>query len=580
MTRSVSRRNLFKIGGGVAVAGVGASVAFTAHAQDVEPAQALHSSLVYPGADGKLNYALEEQSDRKIPNFSWAGYRNGEAPIPTAETVPAAVELEPIPGETDATVRINAALAEVAAKPKDANGFKGALLLHPGLYPVAETIELKYSGVILRGSGRTGDPAVSTIIRSTAKAGTENELTGVECPIKIGSDDMGVKWETMPDGTAPVPIPITSELVTAGSRRFAIESTAGLAVGDNIIIWHPCTSDWIDAIDGGGVTARPPWEPDKHPIMYNRFIKAIPTENEILIDAPVFNDLNFDLSKSYVYKWSNPNEVVNAGVENLRVDMGLLAEETKEEQENEKHADSCIVVSRSRDTWVRNVSTLHFKRSGVMVRRSHRVTVDDVWARDPRSRPVGGMRYNFCAGYMAQQVLFTNVWASQARHAFVAGGGASTSGVVWLDSRSNNGLKESGGHAHWSQGLLFDNVREETSESDRDEVLNLHNREDGGADESADAHGWSSVYSVLWNCTVGDGKDGFGRQACVQQPPTSQNFAIGTKGTGVKDTDGVVRVVSGESWIVTEPIGFVEHTNKNVEPASLYRKQLADRLAP
>ncbi len=578
MTRSVSRRNLFKIGSGVAAAGVVASSTSAAHAQDVEPAQVWHSRLVYPGTDGKLNYAIDGESKKKIPNFSWAGYRNGEVPVPTASTVPTVLRIDPIPDEDDATGRINDALAEVAAMPMGANGFIGALELRAGVYNVAETIKLKYSGVVLRGAGRTGDHTVSTIIRSTAKEGTE-KTGGVECPIKIGSDDTSVNWETMPDGTAPVPIPITSELVTAGSRRFAIGSTAGLAVGDNIIIWHPGTTRWIDEIGGGGVNTRPPWRPDEHPIMYSRFIKAMPTPNEILIDAPVFNDLDLDHSKSYIYKWSHPNEVVNAGVENLRVDMGLLAEGTEEERQDEAHADSCIVVSRSRDTWVRNVSTLHFKRSGVMVRRSHRVTVDDVWARDPRSKPEGGRRYNFCAGHMAQQVLFTNVWASQARHAFVAGGGTSTSGVVWLDSRSNNGLKESGGHAHWSQGLLFDNVREETSESDRDEVLNLHNREDAGADESADAHGWSSVYSVLWNCTVGDGKDGFGTQACVQQPPTSQNFAIGTKGTGAEDTDGVVRVVTGESWIVAEPIGFVEHTNKTVEPVSLYRKQLEDRMA-
>ncbi|WP_026163074.1 hypothetical protein [Kribbella catacumbae] len=381
---------------------------------------------------------------------------------------------------------------------------------------------LKYSGVVLRGSGRTGDPAVSTIIRSTATGGTENNEIGVECPIRIGSDDPTVNWETRVGNT----IPVASVFVPAGSRRLTLKSTAGLSVGDNIIIWHPCTQEWIAAIDHGGVNLDPPWAPGDEPIMYNRFIKAI-QGNDIVICAPVSNDLDASLSESFVYKWPDMNEVVNAGVENLRVDMG------DPDEQNEAHPDSCIVVSRSRDTWVRNVSTLHFKRSGVMVRRSH---------------------------------LFTNVWASQARHAFVSGGGAATAGVVWLDSRSNNGYLESGGHAHWSQGLLFDNVREELNSSDRLPVLNLHNRVDGGADETAHAHGWSSVYSVLWNCTVDNNK-----QACVQRPPTSQNFAIGTAGR--------MGVVTGENWLGVEKIGYEEHTNKAVKPVSLYRKQLADRLA-
>lgn len=559
MTGSVSRRNLFKIGGGVAAAGVGASVASTAHAQDPEPAVIWHSELVYPGADGELNYALDDASHKKIPNFSFAGYRNGEAPIPT---VPAVKTISSIAGEVDATARINAALAEVAAMPMDANGFRGALQLGPGLYQVAGTIELKYSGVVLRGSGRSNDPAVGTIIKSTATSGIENPEGGVECPIRIGSKNQDVDWKTRIGDT----IPLAPEVALAGSRRLKLAPNTSLSVGDNIIIWHRCTPEWIAAINGGGVELDEPWQPGDQPIMYNRTIKAI-DEDEIVICAPIFNDLDPSLSEIFVYKWPNMNEVANSGVEDLRVDMvepptGLP----------NNHADSCIVIERSRDTWVRNAATTRFKQSGVMVRRSHRVTVENVWALEPRSELKGGFRYNFCAGYMAQQVLFTDVVAAEARHAFVAGGGASASGVVWLDAVSKNGYLESGGHAHWSQGLLFDNVTETMNSSPEHKkvVLNLHNRADGGADETGDAHahGWSSVYSVLWNCKLDNGN-----RACVQRPPTSQNFAIGTTGD-VED------VVTGSNWLVTEERGYVENEPGTLEPVSLYRKQLADRLAP
>jgi hypothetical protein len=71
------------------------------------------------------------------------------------------------------------------------------------------------------------------------------------------------------------------------------------------------------------------------------------------------------------------------------------------------------------------------------------------------------------------------------------------------------------------------------------------------------------VYSVLWNCTVDNGKS-----ACIQRPPTSQNFAIGT--TGIAD---------GVNWYEGNPTGYIEGTNKpGLEPASLYRAQLAERV--
>lgn len=561
MTGSVSRRNLFKLGGGVAAAGVGTSVALTAQAQDVEPAVIWHSKLVYPGADGELNYSADPESGKKIPNFSFAGYRNGEVPIPN---VPMAVEIGPLPEGKDNTDHINAALAEVAAKPLEANGFRGALVLRPGLYNVARTIELKYSGVVLRGSGRSNDPAVGTIIKSTATAGLAGG--GPECPIKIGSIDQTVKWETQASAAIPI-----SAKVSAGSRTLTLTDTTGLVVGDNIIIWHPCSAAWLEKIEYGGVDQDPPWPLDSEPIMYSRFIKAI-RDKEIVICAPVFNDLDFDpdleSSNSFVYKWDNTNEVFNAGVEDLRVDMV-----EPQDEDLSAHADSCIVITRSRDTWVRNVAAMRFRQSGVMVRRSHRVTVENVWALEPRSELVGGQRYNFCAGYMAQQLLFTDVVADEARHAFVAGGGASTSGVVWLDAVAKNGYLESGGHAHWSQGLLFDNVYEQMNSSpegteEKDVVLNLHNRVDGGADPNGHAHGWSSVYSVLWNCKLDNDN-----QACVQRPPTSQNFAIGT--TGDRED-----MVTGTNWLGTEAIGYVEDKAGTLEPVSLYRKQLADRLAP
>jgi hypothetical protein len=191
------------------------------------------------------------------------------------------------------------------------------------------------------------------------------------------------------------------------------------------------------------------------------------------------------------------------------------------------------------------------------VTRSTRVTVQGVRASHPRSRLVGGMRYNFNAGVQSQQVLFRDLVSTHSRHAFVSSGTSTCSGVVWLNGTNETGYSESGGHHRWSQGLLFDNIQELSSQSDNAWVLSLHNRGDLGS-----GHGWSSVNSVAWNCKVDNGK-----KVCVQTPPTAQNFAIGTTGA-----------VTGQNWYTTHQIGHVEGTNRaGLVPGSLYVKQLADR---
>ena len=46
-------------------------------AQDIAPT----TSLVYPGADGKLVYVADSLGNR-IPDFSNAGYKGGGVPLP------------------------------------------------------------------------------------------------------------------------------------------------------------------------------------------------------------------------------------------------------------------------------------------------------------------------------------------------------------------------------------------------------------------------------------------------------------------------------------------------------------------
>lgn len=539
-----TRRDVLRAAGGAVVAGSG----LLAGASQVgaQSQAAWHSQLVYPGPDGRLVYRSDANGNR-IPDFSWAGYRNGEAPLPV---VPVKRTIGPISG--DNTAHIQQALDEVGALPLDANGFRGAVLLRPGTYTTNGTIRLNRSGVVLRGSGPDKEPATNTIIYSTVRSsGTtvcDEQPTGGVNAITVGGAI--ANWDAQVPGTIT---DVVTDRVRVGSRTFTVADASNLKVGDNIIVFHPHTVDWGKAINNGGVVNEPPWPVGSRPIVYNRYIRAI-DGNDITICAPVYNHLDRSLSKSYVYVWDDGGRLVrNVGVENLRIDIKALS------AEDERQARNGIRLQGVEDAWVLKCHILHFWFAGVDTHAVTRSTIKDTWAYSPRSMLCGSRRYNFNAGINVNQVLFRDIISTYARHAFAASGTTRTSGCAWVNGYNQYGYSASGGHHRWSQGLLYDNIEERDSKYSRGWVISLQNHGDEGG-----GHGWSSVHSVAWNCKVGPGK-----WVCVKRPPTAQNYAIGTTGNA-----------SGSS-IYPGPTGYIEGTNRaGLDPASLYDAQLRDRLTP
>src|SRR4051812_34401037 len=86
-------------------------------------------TLVFLGADGKLNYKPYTDRGDVIPDFSRCGYGGGGVELPT---VPVAVTVSPQLDSTDDTKRIQAALDGVAKLPVNKSGFRGAVLLKRG----------------------------------------------------------------------------------------------------------------------------------------------------------------------------------------------------------------------------------------------------------------------------------------------------------------------------------------------------------------------------------------------------------------------------------------------------------------
>jgi hypothetical protein len=476
------------------------------------------SSRVKYDSNGTLTYTADSAKNR-IPDFSYAGYRYGEA---TPPNVTVRKTIGPVSG--DDTAKVQAAIDEVGARTPDSNGFRGAVLLQPGRYDIAGVLRIKKSGVVLRGSGDGSDASTSTILVGKGDSPHQRTL------IVLGTGD-STPWDT---GSATN---VTDSFVQVGARSFKVADPTRFDVDDEVVITHPSSQKWIDALGGGGVVSSAKWSAGSKDITYVRRIRAI-DGTKLTFDAPIFNHLDKAIAQARVAPVTSRNLVARVGLEKLRVDI-----ET-DGGEDEDHAWDAIGVVGAEDSWVRDVTALHFGHAGVFTSGAIRISVLDVEARDPVAIKTGGRMYNFDAESRSQLVLFSHCKATNGRHHFISNGTSSTSGIVWHRCTSNSSTSE--GHRHWSQGLLYDRI-EATGGS-----IALINRGDWGT-----SHGWGAAHSVVWN---------YNKKVEVQKPPTAQNYAISSSGS----------IDTNNHW--PGPQGFSQIQSGKLVPESLYEAQLCDRL--
>ena len=391
------------------------------------------SQIVFRGYDGKLVYIADSLGNR-IPDFSYAGYKNGEQSIPD---IPVVKSLQPIAG--DNTAHIQQAIDEIGLMDPDNNGFRGTLLLEAGEYEIQGTIQLNHSGIILRGKGNGDAPAFNTILRATGKSPPQRTVL-------IAGGGLETKWGDMDPASI---VDILTDTVFVGDRSFEVADASGFSIGDNIIIYHPCTESWLSAVNYGD-TFEDPWEVSDFPISYNRYITEI-NGNRITIDAPVYNHLVRTQSQTFIYKYGQYGLRRHIGIENLRIDIETSA------PDDENHAWNAIDLTLIEDSWVRHCTFLHFVLSGIRTKTASRITIENCQAIDPVAIITGARMYNFNLHEASQLILFKNCFASNGRHHYVSNGCSSVSGCVFLDCTSSGAWGPSEGHRKWSQGLLYDN---------------------------------------------------------------------------------------------------------------------------
>jgi hypothetical protein len=476
-------------------------------AQKVKVAKPLPPVSV--GSNGKLLYAYDSLGNR-IPDFSYCGYMASEKNIPDV-----AVKIVVPVKSGDATLRIQSALDYVATLPIGIDGFRGTVLLEKGTYEVLGQLQIKVSGIVLRGSGIKEN---GTVLLGAG--------TGRLALIKIiGKNNRIISKE----------IKITSNYVAVNALTLETGNNASFKIGDKIIVHRPSTKEWIATIGtenfGGGISSLG-WKPGDRDLFFDRTITAI-NGNIVNVDAPLTTalDANYGGGSIASYQWSE--RINKAGVENIR----LISAYDTNNPKDEEHRWNAVNIENSEDVWVRQVKFENFAGSAVnILETSKRVTVEDCQSLAPVSEIGGQRRYTFFT--TGQQTLFQRCYAEYGYHDFAIGYCASGPNA-FVQCESHLPYNFSGAIDSWASGVLFDVVNIDGN------ALRFGNRGQDGK-----GAGWAAANCVFWNCSAA-------RIDCYK-PPTAQNWAFG-------------------SWAQFAGDGYWDASNNTINPRSFYYAQLKER---
>jgi hypothetical protein len=443
---------------------------------------------------GRLEIVPAANGDR-IPDFSAAGYGVPGSALPVAGE---AIRLAPQPRDGDRAA-IQAAIDEVSARPLPQSGLRGAVVLSPGTFRLDGPLRIAASGVVLRGSG-SGD------------GGTVLQLAQPPGPV-ISIEGEG-RWKA-----AEEPRAIVDGYVPVGAETVTLDSAAGLAVGDRVIVHRPFTAAFIAEIGMDRIPARQgrktlQWKPGRGLLMARNIVSV--TGDTVGLDAPVVDAIEA-ADGGTLWRYDFPGEITNAGLESLTIDGTPVAPVGPVPPEQWRALRlTGVLVDRASDAWVRDVRFRNLTSYVIINALAREITLEDVhgrndlppWWRVPASAfSVDGQRVlvRRCSVQSQNMLLAT----TQSRAA---------GPIVFQDCEGQGSRVSAGPHQRWAAGILFDNI-------DVSGAVAVVDRGNMGT-----GHGWAGANVVVWN-SVAD------RGFHVASPPTAHTWVIGATGEIRPDPD-------------------------------------------
>jgi len=486
--------------------------------------QGAPSEWVYYDARGKLAYkAVDERGDR-IMDFSHAGYHGGGVALPKVPVV-AMVK----PSGADDTAAIQAAIDLVAKRPLE-NGTRGAVLLAPGQYRAAGTLNITASGVVVRGSG-SGD------------GGSEVAIVGSHVVIQVAGG--GAR---QPGGAAAA---ITDEYVPAGGRSLTVASAAGFKVGDPVLVSRPVTAAWRSFMGGDAFAG---WLPAGTVQSWERSITAI-EGNRLTIDIPVPDSLD----RKYVappggsvQKYTFAGRIAEVGIEALRF---------RAPKRGSGGSPTFLNMTNTEDAWLDDVEVWNTVEGVQLAAGSRRITATRVrLLHDPSDVFTAAAPAEWTI--RGSEVLIDRSASKGAVKVMMVTTQSGTPGPnVVLDFEGDGPMSHIQPHQNWATGLLIDRSVVSSEGTKFESAIGFVHRGHAGSD-----HGWAIGWGVVWNCTA--------PSVLLQKPPGVMLWAIGCKTTPSEPAPAV----KTDAPLI--PNGTFESVNMPVAPGSLYLAQLCDRLGP
>lgn len=525
----------------------------------VVPAQGWRSAL-YP-AD--WSPGLKDAQGRFLHDFSYAGYRCGEVPLPVITANVIDVTQPPYladnTGATDARAAIQQALNDAGR----AGG--GVVYLPAGTYRINvsstanNSLRMNYSNVVLRGAG-------------TDKTFLFNANSNVRNTNVINIRPLsGGDWSSSGTNT----VTITSDLPEP-TQLIPVSSVTGYKAGDWVIIRSDVTTGFMEEHQMTGL-----WGTSMAgPMFYRTVIAVDPNANTLKVDAPTRYSLK-KRDNARVYKVTPMLKEVGledfsfANRQTTLPGLGDLDFSKAGTGAYEIHASNFIAFTHAVNCWMKKVNTYlptentgdyHLVSNAVVMNRCRFITIDSCYFQKPQYEGEGGNGYMFILG--GNDCLIKNSRANHARHNFDFKTMQSNGNVI-LRCRGENSRLASDFHMHLSMANLFDNFT-----ANRD-FLEAKFRPWGTAPSM---HGHPTTQSVFWN-TIGEAYPS-GRTSIVESAQFGWGYIIGTRGpaSAVKTTPfaGTTSNYPYDS----SPEDYKEGIGKGntLQPQSLYEDQLRLRL--
>ncbi len=494
---------------------------------------------------------------RFLHDFSYAGYRMGDVPIPDAPPG-ATLDVTASPygadatGAQDSTAAIQHALDDAAA----AGG--GIVYLPAGTYRIkppagaVAALSIHASGVVLRGAG-----SGQTFLFNDEPVMRSKRIINVR-----PDPNAHFNWAW---GDADTRLLVDD--LSGPTTRIPVADSSGYQAGDWIVVRADATADWIA---DHGMTGTWQSETIGGPIFYRRIVAVDAATHTLTIDVPTryplrmrdaarINRIAPHLEEIGIEHLSIGNR------ENTRTGTGDNDYSVANTGAYEMHDSFAIYFTHVVNGWVRDVMTyrpavntrdVHVLSNALRLDASRFVTVSDCDFRRPQYLGAGGNGYMFVM--TGSENLITRSHAEYGRHNFDFGL-VYVSGNVIHRSSAKGGRLPVDFHMQLSMANLIDNL------SVDDDSIEAVRR-------TCCDHGHSTTQSVIWNTEgIRYPSDQFFTKFIVDSAQFGHGYVIGTRGAAT-----AVRIGSGAD---TAPADWLEGAGAGDElvPASLYEDQLARR---